>query len=76
MRAPPDAQKITSGSLPLRAASAARAIFSPTAAPMLPIRKRLSITASTTGAPHTRPMAATAASASPVRRRCTASFSS
>ena len=66
IRAPPLAEKMTSGSFFAAAYSMARVIFSPTAVLMLPIKKRLSSTAATTDTPPMRPTAATAASLRPV----------
>ena len=75
IRAPPLAEKMISGSFLLEAYSMARVTFSPTAVPMLPIKKWLSITTATTGIPSILPVAAMAASDRPVLRVCLASFS-
>ena len=66
IRAPPLAAKITRGSFRRWASSAARVIFSPTAVPMLPMRKRLSRAPKTARWPLTEPRAVTAASLRPV----------
>ena len=66
IRAPPLAEKIIRGSFFRAAYSAARVTFSPTAVPMLPMRKRLSSTAKTARQPSILPRAATAASFRPV----------
>ena len=62
------------GSFFLDAYSAARVTFSPTAVPMLPMRKRLSSTAKTARRPSIRPNAATAASRKPVSSSSAASL--
>ena len=75
MRAPPLAEKIISGRCDFAACSTARVSFSPTAALMLPIRKRLSITANTAFRPSILPVAVTIASDRPVFCFSSASFS-
>ena len=75
IRAPPLAEKRISGSLFFAAYSMARVIFSPTAALMLPIRKRLSSTPTTHFRPPTVPAAVTAASVRPVFRWAARCFS-
>ena len=75
IRAPPLAQKKISGSFALAAYSTARVSFSPTAALMLPIKKRLSITPTTQRTPPIAPTAVTAASPSPVFRWAFSNFS-
>lgn len=66
IRAPPLAAKMTRGSFRFSAYSAARVTFSPTAVPILPMRKRLSRTTKTALWSSTLPRAATAASRRPV----------
>ena len=66
IRAPPLAEKMTSGSFLAAAYSMARVTRSPTAVLMLPMKKRLSSTAATTATPPMRPTAVTAASLRPV----------
>ena len=56
------------------AASMARVIFSPTAEPMLPVKKSKLITATTTGNPPIVPSPVTTASRSPDFRACCASL--
>ena len=76
IRAPPLAEKMMRGSLFRWAYSTQRVTFSPTAAPMLPIKKRLSRAAAATLRPSTRPRAVTTASIRPVLSRWRSSFSS
>ena len=76
IRAPPLAEKMTRGRRCFWAYSAARVIFSPTATPMLPMKKRLSSTANTALIPSSLPTAATAASHRAVFSRWEDSFSS
>ena len=66
IRAPPLAEKMTSGRRLAVAYSTARVILSPTAVLMLPIKNRLSSTAATQATPPMRPVAVTAASRRPV----------
>ena len=68
IRAPPLAAKRIRGNLFFVAYSMARVIFSPTAALMLPMRKRLSSTPTTHFCPPMVPVAVTAASVRPVFR--------
>ena len=75
IRAPPLAEKMTSGSRLAAAYSTARVIFSPTAVLMLPMKNRLSSTAATQATPPMRPTAVTAASRSPVLFWAAESFS-
>ena len=75
MRAPPLAEKMTSGRRLAAAYSTARVIFSPTAVLMLPIKNRLSSTAATQATPPMRPVAVTAASRRPVLFWAAVSFS-
>ena len=75
IRAPPLAEKITSGRCFAAAYSMARVILSPTAVLMLPMKKRLSSTAATQATPPMRPVAVTAASRRPVLFWAAASFS-
>ena len=75
IRAPPLAVKMMSGRRWAAAYSTARVTFSPTPSPMLPMKKRLSITTTTAGWPSMRPTALTTASSSPVFFFCMASFS-
>ncbi len=75
IRAPPLAEKIIRGSFFRAAYSAAQVTFSPTAVPMLPIKKRLSSTAKTALRPSILPRAATAASFRPVDCSSSDSFS-
>ncbi len=69
MRAPPEAETMTSGERDARERSMARVIFSPTTAPMLPPMKRTSMEQISTWRPPSLPRAATRASRSPVSRR-------
>ena len=75
MRAPPLAEKMTSGRRLAAAYSTARVIFSPTAVLMLPMKNRLSSTAATQATPPMRPVAVTAASRRPVLFWAAVSFS-
>ena len=76
IRAPPLAEKMIRGSLCFWAYSTARVIFSPTATPMLAMKKRLSSTANTAWYPSSLPVAATAASGRAVFSRWAASLPS
>lgn len=76
IRAPPLAENMTRGRCLSTAYSMAQVIFSPTAVLMLPIKKRLSSTATTVCTPPIFPVAVTAASFSPVLTVAAASFSS
>lgn len=69
IRAPPLAAKRIRGSLFFPAYSMASVSFSPTAALMLPMRKRLSSTPTTQRLPPMVPVAVTTASFIPVLRR-------
>ena len=64
MRAPPEAETITSGVRRAMARSMARAIFSPTTLPMLPPMKRGSCAQIWTGRPSSLPAAEISASGS------------
>ena len=75
IRAPPLAEKMISGRRLSAAYSIAQVIFSPTAVLMLPIKKRLSSTATTACTPPILPVAVTAASFRPVLTEAAASFS-
>ena len=75
MRAPPLAEKMTSGRCLSAAYSTARVIFSPTAVLMLPMKNRLSSTATTACTPPILPVAVTAASFSPVLAAAAVSLS-
>ena len=68
IRAPPLAENRMRGSLFFPASSMSRATFSPRAADMLPMRKRLSSTPTATFWPPMRPRAVTTPSPVPVRR--------
>ena len=74
IRAPPLAAKMMRGRRRRVAYSAARVTFSPTAVPMLPMKKRLSSTTHTALCPMILPTAATAASRRPVSSSRTASL--
>ena len=74
IRAPPLAAKRIRGSLFFPAYSMASVSFSPTAALMLPMRKRLSSTPTTQRLPPTVPVAVTTASFMPVLRRALSSL--
>ena len=74
--APPEHAKRITGSPSLVARSTARAIFSPTASPMLAMRKRPSQTPNTTSVPSILALPVTMASLSPVFSRSPLSFSS
>ena len=74
IRAPPLAEKMMSGSRYRPAYSMARVSFSPTAALMLPRKKRPSRTPTTHLRPSTLPTAVTAASFSPVFFRAASSL--
>ena len=62
IRAPPDVEKMMSGSLFSWACSIARVIFSPTTDPMLPAKKSKLMKATTTGKPPIVPCPVTTAS--------------
>ena len=64
------------GSLYLSAYSTSRVTFSPTAADMLPMKKRLSKAPTATRWPPMRPAAVTTPSFMPVRRRAPSSLAS
>ena len=66
IRAPPEALTMTSGIRSSSAASAARATFSPTTAPIEPPMNPKSMTTIATGVPSIRPVPQTAASRRPV----------
>ena len=75
MRAPPEAVNATTGSPSSAARRTRRAIFSPTAVPIDPIRKVDSITANAVRMPAIRPAPVRIPSSSPVFSRSAASFS-
>ena len=75
IRAPPDAETTISGMRSEAAPSAARAIFSPTTAPMDPPMNPKSMTATATGRPSIRPLPQIAASRIPVATWAAASRS-
>ena len=64
--APPDTENIIIGNFSLMACSILYVIFSPTTAPMLPIRKPLSIMQITTSSPFILPVPQAIASSNPV----------
>ena len=64
--APPDTENIIIGNFSLMACSILYVIFSPTTAPMLPIRKPLSIIQITTSSPFILPVPQAIASSNPV----------
>jgi hypothetical protein len=72
IRAPPDAETMTTGSCLSIASSIARASFSPTTEPMLPPMKKKSMIVTATGLPPSVAMPESAASFMPVSR-CAAS---
>ena len=76
IRAPPLAEKMMRGRPARSAYSMARVTFSPSAAPMLPMKKRLSSTAKTAMRPSILPRAVTTPSVRPVAFRAAWSFSS
>ena len=75
MRAPPDADTMTSGIRRAMERSIARVIISPTTHPMLPPMKRASIEQICTGRPATAPAAEIIASESEVAARMPSSRS-
>ena len=74
IRAPPLAENRMRGRRFFSAYSTRRVTFSPTAALMLPMKKRLSSTPTAVLRPSMRPVAVTTASLRPVRRPASASF--